>query len=100
MSFHCDKCGLCCRMLANVPQLAAYDRGDGVCRFLGQDNLCTIYDKRPDICNVAKMYSLFSAQLGRDEYYKLMTQSCMRIKELQNKARHERIISNSTSSDA
>jgi hypothetical protein len=32
------------------------DRGDGACIYLGPDNLCTIYETRPDVCNMEKMY--------------------------------------------
>jgi Fe-S-cluster containining protein len=34
------------------------DRGDGVCRHL-KNNLCGIYDNRPLICNVGKMFELY-----------------------------------------
>lgn len=81
MSFHCDKCGLCCRALAFVPQLAGFDRGDGVCRHLTVDNLCEIYDTRPDICNVERMYPHFALQISKDEYYSLMAQSCRLLKQ-------------------
>lgn len=81
MAFHCDKCGLCCHLLKDVPQLAAFDRGDGVCRFL-QGNLCSIYESRPDICNVEKMYPAFASVMSREEYDKAMTDSCVKIKEM------------------
>ena len=68
-------------MLVFVPQLAAFDRGDGVCRHLKEDNLCEIYDSRPDICNVEKMYSAFASQMSKDEYYRRMTESCLQIKK-------------------
>lgn len=81
MAFHCDKCGLCCRLLMYVPQLAAFDRGDGVCRFL-QGNLCSIYESRPDICNVEKMYPAFASVMSREEYDRAMADSCAQIKEM------------------
>lgn len=81
MTFHCDKCGLCCRSLAYVPQLAAFDRGDGVCRYLAGNNLCIIYENRPDICNVEKMYSFFASQMSKEDYYSIMEQSCALLKQ-------------------
>lgn len=81
MSFHCDKCGLCCHLLRYVPQLAAFDRGDGVCRFL-KGNLCSIYDHRPDICNVERMYPAFAYVMSRKEYDEAMAVACVRIKEM------------------
>ena len=35
------------------------DRGDGACIYLGQDNLCTIYETRPMLCNVEEMFSVY-----------------------------------------
>ena len=81
MAFHCDKCGLCCHLLKDVPQLEAFDRGDGTCRFL-QGNLCSIYESRPDICNVEKMYPAFATSMSREEYDKAMADSCVKIKEM------------------
>jgi Fe-S-cluster containining protein len=46
-------------MLKNVPKLSDYDRGNGVCRYLTENNLCMIYSNRPVICNVEKMYDLY-----------------------------------------
>ena len=42
MSFHCEKCGACCR----------YHN----CKYLQDDNLCSIYDTRPLRCNVHDMW--------------------------------------------
>ena len=35
------------------------DRGDGACEHLTEDNLCSIYENRPDFCNVDKNYEMF-----------------------------------------
>ena len=80
MNFQCDKCGICCKLIKGIPQLAAFDRGDGVCIHL-KDNLCSIYDSRPDICNVEKMYALFKDQMTEKEYLQLMTDSCSALKK-------------------
>ena len=53
--FDCDKCGLCCRNIHKIPQLKEYDLGNGVCRYLTSNNLCSIYENRPDIYNSKKM---------------------------------------------
>ncbi|AKU89874.1 YkgJ family cysteine cluster protein [Vulgatibacter incomptus] len=43
----CTCCGACCV----APDIAALDKPLGVrCRHLGDDNLCTIYESRPQIC--------------------------------------------------
>lgn len=55
MSFDCIKCGGCCRLLTRMPELSDYDRGDGTCRYLTDDNLCAIYETRPVVCRVDLM---------------------------------------------
>jgi Fe-S-cluster containining protein len=45
-------------MLKNVPALSKYDKGNGVCRHL-KSNRCEIYEHRPVICNVQRMYDLY-----------------------------------------
>jgi Fe-S-cluster containining protein len=58
MYFPCIKCGLCCRTLKFIPAAAVYHNGDGVCRYLKND-LCSIYENRPEICNVERMYDAY-----------------------------------------
>lgn len=81
MIFPCDKCGLCCRHIDLIPQLKKYDLGNGRCINLTVDNLCAIYDKRPEICNVNKMYeSVYSKQMSEEEYLRLNAEGCKQIK--------------------
>ncbi len=43
----CTKCGACCV----APDIAALDKPLGlVCPHLGPDALCTIYERRPQVC--------------------------------------------------
>jgi uncharacterized protein len=43
----CTRCGACCV----APDIAALDKPLGArCPHLGAENLCTIYDRRPDVC--------------------------------------------------
>lgn len=79
--FKCDKCGICCRSIKDNPIYKHLDRGDGVCRYLDSHNLCSIYDKRPLICNVDEAYrQIFYLRMTRDEYYKLNYDACERLK--------------------
>ena len=81
MPFKCDCCGCCCRSLKKVPALADFDRGDGVCVHLQSDNLCAIYDHRPEICNVELMYErFFSSVYTREEFFGLNEKQCEKIK--------------------
>lgn len=81
MSFFCDKCGLCCRHIDKVPQLAHFDLGNGVCKYL-RDNLCSIYDDRPEICRVDYMYEkFFKNYMTLEDFYKLNEQGCEELKK-------------------
>ncbi|WP_434383364.1 YkgJ family cysteine cluster protein [Melittangium boletus] len=43
----CNRCGACCV----APDIAALDKPLGLrCPHLGADNLCTVYDRRPQVC--------------------------------------------------
>ena len=47
----------------------------------GDDNLCTIYEKRPTICNVAKVYEEFFSNVPEEIFYEKTAEAC---KKLQN----------------
>jgi Fe-S-cluster containining protein len=80
MIFPCSRCGLCCRKLKGIPGLSEYDRGDGVCRYL-ENNLCKIYEKRPDICNVETMYRLFFRDaISKQDFFLVNMQCCEEYK--------------------
>lgn len=80
--FKCDCCGSCCMSVGTSELYSDLDRGDGVCRYFNSDTkLCTIYQNRPDRCNVDKMYKLFfSKSMSIDEYYELNYQACNKLK--------------------
>ncbi|OJH33614.1 YkgJ family cysteine cluster protein [Cystobacter ferrugineus] len=43
----CTRCGACCV----APDIAALDKPLGLrCPHLGPDNLCTVYERRPQVC--------------------------------------------------
>lgn len=49
--FPCTGCGACCKAVwMAMPELA---KPDGSCKHLGEDNLCGIYDNRPEICLIS-----------------------------------------------
>ena len=55
------------------------DRNDGACGHLSVDNKCKIYDKRPDICRVDKMYKIRNTTKSRKEYYIENTKMCHKL---------------------
>lgn len=75
--FECLKCGICCRNIDKIPELSEFHNGDGVCIYLNRNNLCSIYENRPDICNVEKMYQLkYKDIMSWDEYEKMNMEGC------------------------
>ena len=75
-SFFCTKCGECCRHISVIAELSDFDDGTGVCVHL-KNNLCEIYDTRPDICRVDVMYErMFKDYYTKEEFYELNMQSC------------------------
>jgi len=68
-------------MLQHIPVLSDYDKGNGVCRYL-ENNLCSIYEKRPLICNIEEMYrSYFMEKMAEKEFIDLNIKSCILIAE-------------------
>ena len=56
MEFICTQCGACCKRAGRCGG-AKYGlpiKEDGSCGHL-KNNMCSIYDKRPDICSVKKL---------------------------------------------
>lgn len=81
--FKCDCCGLCCRNLSLSDLYSDLDRGDGTCVHYNENtHLCNIYPKRPDKCNIDKMYEeCFQKLMSREVYYELNYQVCRKLKE-------------------
>jgi Fe-S-cluster containining protein len=59
VKFPCTACGACCRRLNLVPapmlRAAGLNHVAGRCEHLTADNLCGIYETRPDLCRVDTM---------------------------------------------
>jgi len=56
MEFICSQCGACCKRAGKWggDKYGLPIKKDGSCGHL-KNNMCSIYDKRPDICNVKKL---------------------------------------------
>lgn len=82
MIFPCDRCGLCCKHLELILDLKYLDKGNGRCIHLLDNNLCGVYEERPDLCNVSKMYDLqFCSYMSEEEYIQSNIEGCRSIKE-------------------
>ena len=82
--FSCTQCGKCCQDLDKRPFPIAkvLNRGDGICRFLNDSNLCTIYELRPLICRVKETHEVFfSDKFEWNQFADLITNECERLKK-------------------
>lgn len=80
MALFCDKCGLCCKMLSNVKGMEEFDKGDGTCIYL-KNNLCSIYEMRPNICDAEYMWiTSYSKIMTHEDFEKESYASCIKIK--------------------
>jgi len=91
MKFNCTQCGLCCsrigRVLADVEASPFREEllkfpykalDNGACeKYDPATKQCTVYETRPDICNVDKMKKYYKAGISKSEYYSLMEKSCL-----------------------
>ena len=82
---YCTCCGLCCKKIDSIqlPKQYRYlDRGDGVCRYLC-NNLCTIYENRPIICNSEKMYQAYYNKIydSFEEFEVFLKKCCLEIQD-------------------
>ena len=95
MKFPCTKCGACCKMAAKMKLVPTNDKGD--CMFLTEKNECSIYDKRPEICNVSRMFKkhkkdgVIPKKLPKKDYYKINAELCNKFMDELNIPKNKRI---------
>ncbi len=79
MKFLCSQCGACCRAAGkmNGAKYGLPIKKDGSCANL-VGNLCSIYDKRPDICNSNKMPNKSVLQTKK-QYFIESTKICHQL---------------------
>ena len=77
MAFPCTSCGVCCVVAGQLGLMPAGE--SGACVYLGEDNLCTIYETRPEVCRIDAM----GVKLGLSEQdnYRLTAAMCNRFQE-------------------
>ena len=76
--FDCSRCGACCKSIRFSEETVYLDRGDGTCRYFDDiQNICTIYENRPDICNVRVMYEQrYQQQVSWSEFTQMNKLAC------------------------
>jgi len=79
--FLCTQCGACCR--TSMKERGAEKHGlpikeDGSCGYL-VGNLCSIYEDRPEICNVEQTMERVVKEgkwKNKTDFYKFVTKNC------------------------
>ena len=75
---HCN--ALCCRVIGKI--IPEYDRGDCVCKYLTEDNKCSIYEDRPELCNTVHIYNkYYKDKLTIEEWNIINMEACKYLKE-------------------
>ncbi len=81
--FPCTIYGLCCKYISNILELIEFDNGYDTCTCL-VNNLCSIYDHRPQICQVDMMFEKLFTYMDKSTFYLENLKIC---KTIQNKHR-------------
>ena len=91
--FPCTGCGLCCQNITGIKELEDFNLGNGICKYFDkQNNICLIYETRPDICRVDLMFEKeYYKYYNKEEFYKLNAQACDILQEKFNLDKKYRI---------
>ena len=81
-NFPCTGCGACCKRVGNLEAHLVKDDQEsmlyfpyswdenGVCENLNlEDNSCKVYETRPTICNIDKMFQFVQNGMSKKEFY-------------------------------
>ncbi|MGG4198715.1 YkgJ family cysteine cluster protein [Peribacillus frigoritolerans] len=80
IKFPCTQCGACCSSINGIDFLEVYN-DNGRCTQL-QNNRCTIYEKRPLLCNIDEAYDrAFSGLMNKNEFYYQNALACNQLQE-------------------
>ena len=94
MKFQCDGCGLCCHKLKYIfekkdifwfkklIEAFPYKYDDtGKCEMLDKNNKCKVYNNRPDLCNVEKMFKLQTTLVNKKVWFNVNKRGCKLLKD-------------------
>lgn len=97
MGFNCTMCGMCCKKIGQAVEASKIlvSRGSedeqiigianfpfkcdetGKCEMLGDGNICKVYDNRPLICNVEKLYEkYYKNEMSKQNFFDINEQIC------------------------
>lgn len=72
---------MCCKHVDRVPSLRGLADETGRCKYLDEHNLCSIYEHRPKVCNVAWIYEhFFKEHVSEEEFYARTSEACDKLR--------------------
>lgn len=82
--YKCVKCGKCCELMHLLPigdkWRELLDDGNGKCKYLTQEKLCSIFENRPIVCNHKELYrKYYVATMTYEEFDSIIETQCSRI---------------------
>ena len=83
--YKCTRCGKCCEHIDILPLRNKWrnllDNGKGICVYLTSEKLCSIYERRPIICNHEAWYNeKYKDIMSYKEYDSILEKECERIR--------------------
>jgi Fe-S-cluster containining protein len=80
--FECSRCGACCSNLKEFHGIYDdLDNGNGCCKYFDSTTkLCTIYDTRPQKCNIDESFRRFSSFVSYSIYIESTKIGCQYLK--------------------
>ncbi len=71
LTFICSACAACCKRAGTIPGFPEPVDAQGVCLHLQADGRCSIYEQRPLICRVDKLYKVlgYDQKMSLKDYY-------------------------------
>ncbi len=84
VKFQCSGCGCCCsrvgKAIANMKSLGfPYEaKEDGSCTMLDENKQCKVYDDRPEVCSVDRMYEKYYKEMfeNKKDFYTMQSEIC------------------------
>jgi len=79
MEFICTQCGACCKRTDALKKYGLPIKKDGSCGHL-KNNLCSIYENRPDFCSIDKLRDAYikeyKVDITKEDWYIWNSKCC------------------------
>jgi Fe-S-cluster containining protein len=80
--FPCTSCGACCKRIGSFEGGEDFRLSNGSCKHLTKENLCGIYETRPEMCRIKKRAE--KSSVSTKLYFKYFASVCNRLQSERN----------------